>query len=195
MRIDLTFRTPQSRLLIAVTDDGALADGLCCRHPDLTEVLVPSTGVPTETALAVAVVHGGVEHELQPVEPNTMELGSELRDSLLEAGIDEIYAIEVPTALLADQNEIRLTATQRLSVDEGFCYWTAPRESLVRSIRIDYSGFPLRSNYRFRVRPRLGFPIEVREREDFHQEELRVDAWIAAGCGFELLWQSRNDAA
>ncbi len=105
--------------------------------------------------------------------------------------IDDFLVARLPGES-GSERRVRMTSTQVITLVEGFCYWTAPRQVELHDIVVDYSGFPNAEAFDFSLRPRMGVPTTVNERPDARDCSLRVDTWATHGSGFHFEWRAKR---
>jgi hypothetical protein len=190
LRWHLEFISEQRTILLAVTSDPTIADGLCDRFPEITEVLVPSTGLELNSVFSVNVIDGDDEVEV----PIVSATRADISDNLL-AHLEELDIVEMAIARLPEAGrhlKVRIDSSQQISVREGYCYWTAPRHAELMDVDIDYAGFPNSDAYVFSLKPRVGVPARLFNGPDGKSFRMVINGWVTAGSGFELQWRRRD---
>lgn len=185
MRTDMEFTARLKHVVLVVTTDEGLADGLCQEFPEITDVFVPSVGWGLERVSVTC----RDSREWVPVPLRQLD---EVERAEWDAKLDPNSDVEIYVSAHESNyapKRWRIVSDQEISLLDGYCYWSAARMLELRSMHFDYSSFPDGEDAEFDVKLRLGRSVKVQKDPGLQLVEIQVGSWVSPGNAVELTWQ------
>lgn len=182
-RYQLRFQSIEDRILIGVTEDDLIADYLCSQVTGMTEVIVPGVGRSGTESFSIYEISNGVRSRHLEMRPADLPTG-------IRADAGPVSFYRSPSTS-RDVLEFEFTCLSELNIDEGVTYWTAARSLYLAEVIIDYSAFPERERYLFKLYSTMGVPIRVFNQPDHGIYTIQASQWINPGNGFQMTWLGR----
>ncbi|NMN98461.1 hypothetical protein [Antrihabitans stalactiti] len=189
LRVELEFYCCSCDIVLGVTDNEGIADMLCAKYPTITEVLVPSRGMtsrahiqcydPTDNARLT---------DLVPIALSDTDVLKIIGPSAPTSGV-RYTKFESPD--YTGNLQYRLVFDHELSITTH-CFWSAPRRLHLRSVELDFAGFPNADRYEFDIIPRMGV-LSVFGSHALKRWSIIGPCWIESGQGVYVNWSKIGD--